>query len=172
MPKRIAVLVTHEFEDAAYSEPIEAFRAASHSVLNIEKQSGKIIHGKQYRTVVTIDRSIDEISIQDFDALMIPGGHSPFHLSQDARFIHFVRAFVHAEKPIFSICHAPILLAQANVIQQRRLTAIQPLAKTLTDAGAIYYDAELVNDNNLLISSRQLEDLPVFIHECLSVLKI
>ena len=171
MPKRIAVLVTHEFEDAAYSEPIEAFRAASHSVLNIEKQQGNIVHGKLCRTSVTIDRSIDDISIQDFDALMIPGGHSPIHLSADPRFIDFVREFVQAEKPIFSICHAPILLLHANVIQQRRLTATQPLAKTLTDAGAIYYDAELVNDNNLLISSRQIQDLPVFIHECLNVLK-
>lgn len=53
MPKRIAVLVSHNFEDAAYSEPIEAFRAASHSLLNIEKQQAKIVHGKQCLTSIS-----------------------------------------------------------------------------------------------------------------------
>lgn len=47
MPKRIAVLVTHDFEDMEYVEPVEAFRAASHSVVNIENKAGNIVYGKK-----------------------------------------------------------------------------------------------------------------------------
>ena len=46
MSKRIAVLVTHDFEDIAYSEPVQAFRAARHSILNIENRAGNIVYGK------------------------------------------------------------------------------------------------------------------------------
>ena len=71
MKKRVAVLVTHEFEDAEYSEPVEAFRAARNSVTNIEQRAGNIVYGKQRKISVSIDRSIDDASIHDFDALLI-----------------------------------------------------------------------------------------------------
>ena len=45
MHKRIAVLVTYDFEDVEYIEPVEAFRAARHSIINIEEQVGKIVYG-------------------------------------------------------------------------------------------------------------------------------
>ena len=89
MNKKIAVLITHDFEDAEYHHPVEAFRAASHSVRNIEKSAGNIVYSKQRKSSVSIDLGIDEISVRDFDALMIPGGYSPYHLKEDERFIDF-----------------------------------------------------------------------------------
>ncbi len=77
MHKKIAVLVTYDFEDAEYAEPVEAFRAARHSIINLESQAGKIIYGKKRKAFVTIDQSIDDASVHDFDALLIPGGFSP-----------------------------------------------------------------------------------------------
>ena len=74
MHKKIAVLVTYDFEDAEYAEPVEAFRAARHSIINLESQAGKIIYGKKRKAFVTIDQSIDDASVHDFDALLIPGG--------------------------------------------------------------------------------------------------
>ena len=171
MPKRIAVLVTHDFEELQYSEPVQAFRAARHSISNIEKSAGNIIYGQQRKAAVTIDHSIDDVGIDDFDALLIPGGNSAQYLSEDARFVHFVRHFAQAEKPIMSICHGPQLLIAAKVVQGRLMTTIHTLSKQLGDAGAVYYDVGVVNDNNLYISSRSYADLAVFIHESLQVLK-
>ena len=171
MPKRIAVLVTHDFEELQYSEPVQAFRAARHSILNTEKSAGNIIYGQQRKAAVTIDHSIDDVGIDDFDALLIPGGNSAQYLSEDARFVHFVRHFAQAEKPIMSICHGPQLLIAAKVVQGRLMTTIHTLSKQLVDAGAVYYDVGVVNDNNLYISSRSYADLAVFIHESLQVLK-
>ena len=74
MRKRIAVLVTHDFEDSEYAEPVEAFRAARHCISNIEHRAGNIVYGKNRTYAVTIDQSIDHASIHDFDALLIPGG--------------------------------------------------------------------------------------------------
>lgn len=172
MPKRIAVLVTHDFEDMEYVEPVEAFRAASHSVVNIENKAGNIVYGKKRRYSVTIDESIDNVSVQEFDALLIPGGYSPDTLRADERYIDFVRRFANAQKPIMSICHGPQLLINAGVVKGRRMTTMKSVIIDLLNAGAVFYDQAVVNDNNLYISSRAPEDLPDFIRESLNVLKL
>ena len=172
MPKRIAVLVTHDFEDMEYVEPVEAFRAASHSVINIENKAGNIVSGKKRRYSVTIDQGIDDVTVHEFDALLIPGGYSPDHLRADERYVDFVRRFANAQKPIMSICHGPQLLINAGVVKGRRMTTMKSVIVDLLNAGAVFYDEAVVNDNNLYISSRSPEDLPAFIRESLTVLKL
>lgn len=171
MPKRIAVLVTNNFEDLEYTEPVAALLAAHHSICNIELHAGKVVYGLHGQSSVTIDRGIDHISIDDFDALLIPGGESPVSLASDVRVLHFIQAFDQARKTIFSLCDASLLLSEANVLKNRIITSIRAHALRVQHAGATYYDVELVNDNNQLISSRVPNDLPIFIHECLDVLK-
>lgn len=171
MNKRIAVLVTHDFEDTEYHHPVEAFRAASHSVRNIEKTAGNIVYSKQRRSSVSIDHGVEDICIHDFDALMIPGGKSPHLLKDDERFIDFLRCFANAQKPIFLCCASPKLLIDAQLAIGRRLTSIQDILDDLKLAGAVLFDRDVVNDNNLYISSRSTQELPVFINECLNVLR-
>ncbi|WP_372403171.1 DJ-1/PfpI/YhbO family deglycase/protease [Acinetobacter piscicola] len=172
MNKRIAVLITHDFEDVEYHDPVEAFRAASHSVRNIEKTAGNIVYSQQRKSAVSIDYGIDEISVQDFDALMIPGGNSTYLLKQDMRFIEYLRNFANAQKPIFLSCHSPHLLIDAQIAIGRRLTSIQTIIHDLKNAGAVVFDDDVVNDNNLYISSRSTQELPRFIRECLNVLSV
>ena len=171
MPKRIAVLLTHHFDDKEYAESVHAFRAARHTITNIDTHAGKVVHGQQYRENVTIDKSIDDVSPHDFDALLIPGGNSPSHLRLDERFVNFVRHFANLYKPIFCICSAPLLLIDANVVKGRRLTTQDHVSDDLIQAGAVYLNEAVVNDNNLYISSRSTTDLGAFIHESLNVLK-
>ncbi|KGT48433.1 MULTISPECIES: DJ-1/PfpI family protein [Acinetobacter] len=171
MPKRIAVLVTHNFDDEEYFEPVEAFRAARHSVCNIEHEAGKVIYGKQCKAAVTIDQSIDHISVNDFDALLIPGGESPLTFSSDLKVIQLIQEFNAAKKSIFSICDGSLLLGAADILKDRIITSIRDHAPWLQNAGGRYYDAEVANDNNQLISARAPDDLPVFIFECLEVLR-
>ena len=170
MNKRIAVLITHGFEDVEYHDPVEAFRAASHSVRNIEKTAGNIVYSQQRKSAVSIDHGIDEISVHDFDALMIPGGNSTYLLKQDVRFIDYLRSFANAQKPIFLSCYSPHLLIDAQIVIGRRLISIGTMIQELKNAGAVIFDRDVVNDNNLYISSRSTQELPIFIRECLSVL--
>lgn len=170
MPKNIAVLVTHHFEDIHYNETVEAFRAARHSILNIEAQAGKIIHGQHYTTAVTIDQSIAEVDLHNFDALLIPGGHSHEPLSQDQRYLEFIQYFAQSNKLIMSISNGPQLLIQAQVVTGRLMTINKPNVESLINAGAVYYDVSVVNDNNLYISSPSSTDLPYFIRESLIAL--
>ena len=103
--------------------------------------------------------------------MLIPGGESAVSLSTDLRVLQFIQAFNQAKKTIFSLCDASLLLCEADVLKNRIITSIRAHASRVQRAGGTYYDAELVNDNNQLISSRLPNDLPIFIHECLDVLK-
>lgn len=71
MSKKIAVLITDEFEDSEFTSPADEFRKAGHEVITIEKQAGKTVKGKKGEASVTIDKSIDEVTPAEFDALLL-----------------------------------------------------------------------------------------------------
>ena len=72
MSTRIAVLITDEFEDSEFTSPAEVYKRAGYEVVTIEEQAGKTVKGKQGDAEVTIDRSIDDVSPAEFDALLLP----------------------------------------------------------------------------------------------------
>ena len=155
MSKKIAVLITDEFEDSEFTSPAAEFRQAGHEVITIEKQVGKTVKGKKGEASVTIDKAIDEVRPADFDALLLPGGHSPDYLRGDDR---------------FAICHGPQLLISADVIRGRKLTAVKPIIIDVKNAGAEFYDQEVVVDKDQLVTSRTPDDLPAFNREALRIL--
>ena len=161
MSKKIAVLITDEFEDSEFTSPADEFRKAGHEVITIEKQG---------EASVTIDKSIDEVTPAEFDALLLPGGHSPDYLRGDNRFVTFTRDFVNSGKPVFAICHGPQLLISADVIRGRKLTAVKPIIIDVKNAGAEFYDQEVVVDKDQLVTSRTPDDLPAFNREALRLL--
>ena len=170
MSKKIAVLITDEFEDSEFTSPAEAYSKAGHEVVTIEKEAGKTVTGKQGEAKVKIDKAIDEVSPDEFDALLLPGGHSPDSLRGDDRFVTFTREFVNSGKPVFAICHGPQLLISADVIRGRKLTAVKPIVIDVKNAGAEFFDQEVVIDNDQLVTSRTPDDLPAFNREALRLL--
>lgn len=80
----------------------KAFKDAGHEVVTIEKEAGQQVKGKRCEVTVETDRGIDDVRPEDFDALFIPGGFSPDQLRADERFVHFTKAFMDAEKPVFA----------------------------------------------------------------------
>ena len=170
MSKKIAVLITDDFEDSEFTSPADAYRLAGHKVVTIEKQAGKKVKGKKGEAEVVIDKAIDDVSPADFDALLLPGGYSPDSLRGDERFVTFTRDFVNSGKPVFAICHGPQLLISADVIRGRKLTAVKPIVVDVKNAGGEFYDQEVVIDNEQLVTRRTPDDLPAFNREALRLL--
>lgn len=169
MSKKIAVLITDDFEDSEFTSPAEAFKLAGHQVITIEKQAGKTVKGKQGEAEVAIDRAIDDVTPGEFDALLLPGGYSPDQLRGDERFVTFTRDFVNGGKPVFAICHGPQLLISADVIRGRKLTAVKPIVVDVKTPGRVLRP-EVVVDNEQLVTSRTPDDLPAFNREALRLL--
>jgi protease I len=167
---KIAVLITDLFEDVEYTKPAAAFRKAGHDLIHIGLQAGKTVKGKKAGTLVTIDKAVKDVSVDDFDALLIPGGYSPDKLRVDDNAVNFVKAFVESNKPVFAICHAPQLLITAQVLTGRTITGWKSITQDIKNAGAEFIDQEVVEDDNI-ISSRQPSDIPAFIKASLAKLQ-
>jgi len=167
---KIAVVITDMFEDSEYTKPAEAFKKAGHELVHIGLKRGATVKGKKQGTPVKIDKTAREVRVDEFDALLIPGGYSPDKLRVDDRVVQFVKEFVESGKPVCSICHAPQLLITAQVLQGRKITGWKSLIQDIKNAGAEFIDQEVVEDGNL-ISSRSPADLPAFIRACSQKLK-
>ena len=170
MAKKIAALVTDLFEDVEYTEPVKAFRDKGHEVINVGLEAGTTVTGKKHGTEVRIDRAVADVALQDFDALLIPGGFSPDQLRVDEHAVSFTADFVSSDKPVFAICHAGQLLVTAQVLQGRTFTGYKSIIQDIKNAGAHFVDQEVVVDGNL-VSSRNPADIPAFIEASLNKLE-
>ena len=159
---KVATVLTDLFEDVEFTSPRDALVEAGHEVVVIGPEKGKTAEGKQGEAEVEIDLGIDEADPSDYDALFIPGGYSPDKLRGDERFLDFVRHFSDNEKHIFSICHAPQLLVNADVLKGKDLTSVSQVAVDVKNAGGNYVDQAVVIDDSGLVSSRTPDDLPEF----------
>jgi len=167
---KIAVIITDLFEDSEYTEPAVAFKKAGHELVHVGLQKGKTVKGKKKETPVTIDEAVKNVSVNDFDALLIPGGYSPDKIRVDEDAVRFAREFVQSDKPVFIICHAAQLLITADVLKGRTITGYTSIIQDIKNAGAEFVDQEVVVDGNL-VSSRNPGDLPAFIEESLKKLQ-
>lgn len=167
---KIAILINDMFEDIEYTIPASAFDKAGYAIIHIGLKKDDIVKGKKNETPVKIDESVNNISIDDFDALFIPGGYSPDKLRVHDQVVDFVEDFVNSGKPVFSICHAPQLLISADVIKGRKITGWKSIIQDIKNAGAEFKDQEVVIDDNL-VSSRSPEDLTAFVSASLKKLK-
>jgi protease I len=166
---RIACVLGQGFEDSEFKVPYDEFRNAGHEVVVIGEKAGEKLAGDKGKEKAKADLAIDEARAEDFDALFIPGGHSPDHLRADPKFVEFARAF--ANKPILAICHGPQLLMTADMVRGRRMTAWKTVQHDLRFAGADVTDEEVVVDGNL-VTSRQPGDLPAFVRRSLDMLSM
>lgn len=112
-------------------------------------------------TVAAADADVD-----DFAALVLPGGvANPDHVRMNDAAVGFAGAFFPAGKPVAVICHGPWTLVEAGVLEGRTLTSWPSVRTDIENAGGTWVDQEVVvcdQGPNVLVSSRQPDDLPAF----------
>jgi protease I len=158
---RVAIIVDEGFEDAELRVPYERLRRAGHEVVVVGGEAGKTLAGKRREAEITTARSIREAAARDFDALVIPGGHSPDELRLDPLMVDFTRQMFEAGKPVAAICHAASLLIEAEIVEDRTVTSWPSIRTDLLNAGARWVDEPVVEDGSL-ITARRPDDLEVF----------
>jgi len=168
---KIGVLITDLFEDSEYTKPAAAFRNEGYDLVHVGIKAGSTVKGKKEGTGVRIDKTVRDVTVDDLDALLIPGGYSPDQLRAHEDVVRFTRDFVNSGKPVFVICHGPQLLITADVLKGRTVTGWKSIIQDIKNAGAEYIDQEVVEDGNL-VSSRHPGDLPAFIEASLGRLRL
>jgi protease I len=162
---RVAVLATDGVEETELTEPVTALKDVGADVTIVSLKRGQIQgvrHDLDKTVKIDVDRAIEDVSAEDFDAVHLPGGTVN---ADSLRVVPEVRAFLRkmqeAGKPIAAICHAPWELVSSGLVRGRRLTSYHSIQDDIRNAGGNWIDREVVEDGNW-VTSRQPGDLPAF----------
>ena len=169
--KRVAFLATDMVEQVELTKPWEAVEQAGGSPELVSLEEGEIQGFDHYDKADTfqVDRTVSDASVDDYDALVIPGGvGNPDTMRGDEDAVRFVREFMESGKPTAAICHAPWMLVEADVVRGRRLTSFWSIKTDVINAGGNWVDEEVVVDGNL-VTSRYPDDIPKFNEQMLEL---
>ena len=156
---KVVMVLANNFEDSEAIDPKNHLESLGAEVVTVGAERGRV-DGKKGGSL-EVEKSFTEVSPDEFDMMVIPGGGAPENLRIVDAAVDFTRRFVESGKPVGAICHGPQLLISAKVLDGRTLTSVNKIRDDLTNAGANYVDEALVVDDNL-ITSRVPGDLPQF----------
>lgn len=158
---RVAFILDQAFEDSEFRVPYDRVKQAGHEAVVVGIEAGKQLEGKKGNETVVPDKAVDEVTADEFDALVIPGGYSPDHLRMNRKMVGLTRDVFLSGKPLAAVCHAGSMLVEADVADARTVTSWPSIKTDLINAGARWVDREVVEDGNL-ITSRRPQDLEAF----------
>jgi protease I len=115
------------------------------------------------------DLAFADVDPADYVALVVPGGRAPEYIRNDPDVQRIIRHFFDAEKPVAQLCHAPLALAAAGVLDGRRTAAYPALEPDVQSTGAEFVDAAAVVDG-VMVSARAWPDHPEWMREFMALL--
>ena len=121
----------------------------------------KLTHTSKFGRQIKCDITFDEVNVNEYNGIIIPGGFAPDYLRNNKNVLDIVNYMNKNKKLIASICHAAQVLISADIVRERKLTCVKQIAVDVINAGGIYKDSPVVIDENL-ITSRVPSDLPGF----------
>jgi protease I len=168
MPKiskaKVVILATHGFEQSELEVPLQRLRHAGAEVVVVSPEKGQIRgwKDKDWGESVTVDKVLGEVSADDYDAIVLPGGQiNPDLLRINAQALQLIRDFLDSGKVVAAICHAPWLLIEVNAVRGRQVTSYKSIKTDMVNAGGRWLDREVVTDAGI-ITSRNPDDLEAF----------
>lgn len=162
--KKIAILATNGFEQSELEVPRDRLKQAGASVEIVSPAGGEIKgwDQKDWGRPVKVDKTLDQASASDYDAVVLPGGQiNPDLLRVEPRALKFIKDIFEAKKVVAAVCHAPWLLIETGIAKGRKMTSYKSIKTDVVNAGATWVEAEVVVDQGV-ITSRYPGDLEAF----------
>ncbi len=148
MSKRVLCLLVPGFEEMETIAPVDLLRRAGAEVVVASVTGARLVTGR-CQVTVQADATLDEVTGQEFDLLLIPGGPGVKALRADGRAAQLAKAYVQRGKPVGAICAAPTVLSDAGVLAGKRFTAHFSVRNELPQA---LDDARVIEDGNIITS--------------------
>lgn len=158
--KRVAVLAEELYEDLELWYPYYRLleEGAAVTLVGPEVKAYPSKHGYPAKAEV----AAQDVSAEDFDAVIVPGGFAPDRLRRYPAVLNLVRGVAEKNGVVGAICHAAWVPISAGILKGKRATCVSAIKDDLINAGAEYVDEAVVVDGNL-VTSRTPADLPVWL---------
>lgn len=165
---RILIMATDGFEQSELLVPQQTLSQAGAKVeiaspsSRMDPQAIKGWDHKNWGQSVTVDKNLEDVDPNDYDAIVMPGGQmNPDKLRLEPKAIEIIRSFYSSGKVVAAICHAPWLLIEAGIIKGKKCTSYASIKTDVINAGGEWSDQAVVTDKGL-ITSRNPGDLDAF----------
>jgi protease I len=167
--KRAAILVEQQYQEMEVWYPLYRLREAGCKVTVVGPEAGATYPSKLGYPVKS-DKAAKEVSANDFDLVVVPGGFAPDFIRRTEAMIRLVSTMAEQGKIVAAICHGPWVLCSTQALKGRKATCFFAIKDDVINAGANYVDAEVVRDGNI-ITSRKPDDLPAFMQSIFQAVK-
>ena len=170
---RILIVATDGFEESELFGPRQILQERGAEVVLASLKLEPIqatVHDQPGKTIRP-DLTIDDVNVDDFDALILPGGvRNPDQLRLHGNVIAVIRLFAEQDKPIGAICHGPWLLVEADLLRGRTATSWPSIRTDLRNAGARVVDEGAVTDGKI-VTSRKPDDVEAFTNALIDLIE-
>jgi len=167
--KKVLILIENGFEDSEFLYPYYRFQEEGFKVDVVGPKANETYFGK-YGVPMKSNLSPAEVNVDDYEAVIIPGGKAPDRMRINEGLVRIVKEAYEKGKVIAAICHGPQMLIEADILRGKKATCWKSVATDLKNAGATFIDAPVVVDGNI-VTSRFPADLPKFCQETIRLLK-
>ncbi|AUG52575.1 DJ-1/PfpI family protein [Thalassospira marina] len=155
--KKILMLVGDYAEDYETMVPFQTLLAVGHKVDAVcpDKKAGDSVrtaihdfegdqtYSEKRGHNFALNANFDDVKASDYDALVIPGGRAPEYLRLNDKVIALVKEFHADNKPIAAVCHGAQILAAADIIRDRKISAYPACAPEVKLAGGTYMEIDI-----------------------------
>ena len=158
--ENIIVLLANGFEEIEALSIIDILRRAKLNVLTLSITDKKEVEGAHQVTVIT-DKLFSHIdNFDEYNVLILPGGQTGSNnLRNNSNVIELIQDFNKKNKWVCAMCAAPIVLAKAGIINNKKVTCYPGYEKYLE--GAQILNDRVVVDKPI-ITSRGPATAPFF----------
>lgn len=167
--KKVIILIEEMFNVFEFWYPYFRLKEAGAEVIVAGSGRAEIFNGKP-GTEFKADVAADQVSADDFDGIVIPGGYAPDMMRRFPAMVDLVKQMSADNKLVAAICHAGWMLASADVLKGKKATSFFAIKDDMINAGAEWLDAEVVVDGNL-VTSRTPDDLPAFMKAIIAAMQ-
>jgi protease I len=167
--KKVLIMLDEGVEDVEFLYPYYRFQEEGYNVDVVATKAKETYIGK-HGVPMKSDLSPEEVKIEDYDALIIPGGRAPDRMRINKSLVKIVKDAYNKGKVIAAVCHGPQMLIEADLLRGKKATCYRSVVTDLKNAGANYVDAPVVVDGKI-VTSRFPDDLPIFCQETIKLLK-
>ena len=160
--KKVLVFLAKAFETMEFSAFIDvlgwAINDYGHNLLVDTCGFSKTVIST-FNIPIIVDKTIEEIDVDDYEALAIPGGFGEFGFYEEAyddRFLKLIKDFNARNKIIASICSGAMPIGKSGILKNRNATSYHLkgaiLQEELKQLGVNVINEPVVVDRNIITS--------------------
>lgn len=166
---KIGVLIEDLYNELEFWYPYLRLKEEGFDVISIGPEKEK-----EYKSKVGLphisEASPKYIDANELDAIIVPGGYAPDKLRRYEEITNLVKKVYENKKIVATICHGGWVLISAGILKGKKATSFFAIKDDMINAGVDWIDKEVVVDKNI-ITSRNPNDLPIFLKTIISLLK-